>query len=163
MQESVFDFKGAALNGRYRLISLMEFLMLGIILFAVSIFLQVKYSIEDSATLYFASYYMKSYLPVMWCVLALYRFFADKKRAYWLSPKDVSYRVGWLTPTVVTLPVKRLQHVEIKQGALDRLFKLYRVTVLSAGRGFTIPGLNQDEAESLREALLEFVVSEDGE
>lgn len=161
MQQSVFDSSGAALSGRFRFISLMEFLVLGIIIWSASVVMQRLYTAEESATLHFLSFYTKAYLPYIWFVWAIYRFIADKKRSYWLSNKEVSYRYGWFTPVIVTLPVKRLQHVEIKQGILDRLLGLYRISVLSAGRGFTIPGLTKVDAESLRETLLESVVTED--
>lgn len=157
MQVSVFDVNESTLHRRFRLLSLMEFMILGIIIYLASLFFQYKFTAEDSAILFSVTLYLKSYLPAVWLLWACYRFFADKKRCYWLSDREISYRCGWFTPSVVTLPVKRLQHVEIKQGALERAFKLYSVTVLSAGRGFTIPGMSKGAAESLREALLDNV------
>jgi membrane protein YdbS with pleckstrin-like domain len=159
--DTVFETCGKSLDGKFRVISLMEFLILGIIIVLLGFFGQGFYKPDDSATLYAITYQLKYNLPYLWVALMAYRFMADKKRCYWFDDQEVSYRVGWLTPSIVTLPSKRLQHVEIKQGALDRLFNLYRVTVLSSGRGFTIPGMSKHDAEAMRSHLLANVVRED--
>lgn len=159
--EQVFEKNGNKLDGKYRFISMLEFLMSGIIIFLLGLWGQSVYEPEGSATLYAISYQLKYHLPYLWLVLTIYRFFADKKRCYWTDEQEVSYRVGWLTPSIVTLPSKRIQHVEIKQGLFDRMFGLYRVSVLSSGRGFTIPGMVKDDAQAMRAQLLANVVRED--
>jgi uncharacterized protein len=77
---------------------------------------------------------------------------------YLVQPQAVYFRTGalWRTQTVVTL--NRIQHVEITQGPLERLLKLARLVIYTAGgRGsdLTIPGLPVASAESIRDGLLQ--------
>lgn len=159
--QSVFEKRGNALNGKFRYISMLEFLILGILIFLLGFWGQRVLQPSDSAILNAISYQVAHHFPYLWFAVIVYRWMSDGRRCYWVDGKEVSYRVGWLTPSVVTLPSKRIQHVEIKQGFFDRLFNLYRVCVLSAGRGFTIPGLDKVAAETLRSQLLDNVVHED--
>lgn len=77
---------------------------------------------------------------------------------YLVQPQAVYFRTGalWRTQTVVTL--NRIQHVEITQGPLERLLKLARLVIYTAGgRGsdLTIPGLPVASAETIRDGLLQ--------
>ncbi|QYJ86885.1 PH domain-containing protein [Shewanella mesophila] len=57
----------------------------------------------------------------------------------------------------ISLPYTRLQHVSLSQGPLERYFKQHTLKCFSAGSGsaeISLPGLNSDIAESLRQHLL---------
>lgn len=150
-----------ALSPRYRVVSLLECVILGAILWGVAYWLASSFSQEDSALLSVISPFIVTYLPYFWVALCVYRWFADAKRGYWITEDAVSYRVGWFTPSVISVPVKRIQHIEVMQGVIGRLFKLHEVKVLSAGRGVTIPGLTLESASTIRNGLLGDIQSED--
>lgn len=58
----------------------------------------------------------------------------------------------WHVETVV--PFDRIQFVESRQGPLDRVFNLTQVVVYTAaGKAGSIPGLERETAESIREDL----------
>ena len=74
---------------------------------------------------------------------------------YALRHEDLWIRHGvwWLVVTVV--PLARLQFVDTRQGPLDRAFGLSQLVVHTASSGATttLPGLDSDEAEGLRDRL----------
>lgn len=117
----------------------------------------------ETATGHFLVHLLASYGVVLWIVYALYSWVADANKCYSLREWDVSYKSGLLAKKIVSTPIKRIQHIEVTQGAVDRLFKLSKVVILSAGHGFVIPGLQSEIAERVRQSLLEKVKGENGE
>lgn len=56
-----------------------------------------------------------------------------------------------------SIPLARIQHVDVSRGPLERMFGLARVTVFTAGGRLAtaqIPGLEPERADALRLALL---------
>ena len=73
---------------------------------------------------------------------------------YEIRSDDLYFSKGalWLVRTLV--PFDRIQYVETRQGPLDRTFDLHQLVVYTgAGRAGTIPGLDSDEAQALRDQL----------
>ena len=73
---------------------------------------------------------------------------------YEIRSDDLYFSRGalWLVRTLV--PFDRIQYVETRQGPLDRTFGLHQLVVYTgAGRAGTIPGLESDEAQKLRDEL----------
>ncbi len=73
---------------------------------------------------------------------------------YEIRSDDLYFSRGalWLIRTLV--PFDRIQYVETRQGPLDRSFGLHQLVVYTgAGRAGTIPGLESDEAQKLRDEL----------
>ena len=75
-------------------------------------------------------------------------------RGYVLRDKDLTYRAGWIFRKVTTIPFNRIQHSEISQGPLGRLFRLNRLKIYTAGGSasdLSIPGLDPEVAVRLRD------------
>lgn len=72
-----------------------------------------------------------------------------------LRDHDLWIRRGILWVTVSVIPYRRLQFVDTDQGPLARAFGLAELIVHTAAPGTSgrIPGLDAEEAESLRERL----------
>ena len=73
---------------------------------------------------------------------------------YEIRTDDLYFSRGalWLVRTLV--PFDRIQYVETRQGPFDRIFDLHQLVVYTgAGRAGTIPGLESDEAQLLRDQL----------
>lgn len=149
------------LEPRFRLQSSLEYLFTLLFLWGLAVMTgQFKWH-GDSAILSLIVYLVVTYLPWFLGLTLVYRWFSVKKRRYWVNVASVNYYKGWFTPTLTTVPVKRIQHIEITQGSLERLFGLYSLNVKSAGEGITIPGLTQVIAQSLRERLINGIEVED--
>ena len=86
-----------------------------------------------------------------------YGIVADKNKAYAIREHDFSYRSGVIFQSVVSQPILRIQHVELKHGPVDRHFGLASLEVFSAGGAmhtFAIPGLPEEKASEIRSYVL---------
>ncbi|WP_138006446.1 PH domain-containing protein [Halalkalirubrum salinum] len=73
---------------------------------------------------------------------------------------------GVLTEVRTAVPLVRIQHVDSRRSALERLVGLASTVVYTAGsRGadVRIPGLTPDDASALRERLKRLAIEADGE
>lgn len=78
------------------------------------------------------------------------------KKGYALREKDVSYRRGLIFHAITTIPLTRIQHSELIRGPVDRFLGLSSVKIYTAGGSssdMTIPGLNPDVAEKIRDYI----------
>lgn len=66
----------------------------------------------------------------------------------------LTLRHGVITRQVRALPFFRIQHIDTSQGPLDRALGLTALMVHTASISSRLPGIDSDEAESLREDLL---------
>tara|TARA_R110002050_G_scaffold221441_1_gene357273 strand:+ start:53608 stop:54123 length:516 start_codon:yes stop_codon:yes gene_type:complete len=85
--------------------------------------------------------------------MLLFGFLGFYKKAFAIREKDISYRSGLLFHSITTIPLSRIQHTEIVQGPVSRLFGLGAVKIYTAGGSssdIVIPGLAYSEAESIR-------------
>lgn len=76
---------------------------------------------------------------------------------YSLLPSRLWIRSGVFFHREKSIPLSRIQHVDVSRGPLERLFGLARVTVFTAGGRLAtaqIPGLVPERADALRLALL---------
>jgi membrane protein YdbS with pleckstrin-like domain len=67
-------------------------------------------------------------------------------------------RYGILFVEERAVPVKRMQHVDLVRGPIERLFGLATLVVFTAGNegsAFRVPGLRASVAQSLRDRILE--------
>lgn len=72
-----------------------------------------------------------------------------------LRERDLWIRRGIVIRKVSVIPYRRIQFVDTAQGPLARLFGLAELVVHTAAPGTSgrVPGLDADEAETLRERL----------
>lgn len=78
------------------------------------------------------------------------------KRKYALREKDISYKKGILLKKMTTVPFSRIQHVEINEGPISRLFKLASLSVFTAGDSsddLEISGIPKIEALRIKEFI----------
>jgi membrane protein YdbS with pleckstrin-like domain len=79
-----------------------------------------------------------------------------KRRSYALRERDLTYKKGWLFYSTTTVPFNRIQHTEVSQGPLERRYELCTLKIYTAGGSasdLSIPGLEQEEAQELRDFI----------
>ena len=106
-----------------------------------------------------------STLPfVIWAIAILgflltgYSHAADQAKFYSLRELDLHYFSGLLFRKVVSQPITRIQHIELKRGPIERKYGLATLQVFSAGgemHTFQIPGLPVDTAQQIRQFILQ--------
>ncbi|MDU0354869.1 PH domain-containing protein [Paraglaciecola aquimarina] len=90
--------------------------------------------------------------PLCWVT-----FQADKQKYYALRELDVHFSSGLFFKKMVSQPISRIQHIELKRGPIERKAGLASLQVFSAGGAmhtFEIPGLPFANAQQLRQIIL---------
>lgn len=80
------------------------------------------------------------------------------RKGYLLRENDISFHKGIITYKLTTVPFNRIQHVEVNQGILAKMFKLSSLKLYTAGGNasdLSIPGLPQEVAQNLKAFLSE--------
>lgn len=81
-----------------------------------------------------------------------------KRKKYAVREKDILYSTGWLFQSLHMVPFNRLQHCAVNMGPIEREFGLASVslyTAASEGKDITIHGLKQEEAEQIRNLIIQ--------
>jgi len=101
---------------------------------------------------------------VVWSVLffglLLYILLSFPRRQYAVREKDISYSSGLVFHSTTTVPFSRIQHIEIGEGALERLFKMATINIYTAGdngRDLKIKGLTKINAEKIKEFITQSI------
>ncbi len=104
--------------------------------------------------------YMYSFL-ITWVigflVSVVLSYFSWRWQGYVLREHDILYRSGIFFRSVTAVSFNRVQHCEINQGPLDRLFDLAELTVYTAGGSesdLNLSGLNPEVAHKIKEVIL---------
>jgi membrane protein YdbS with pleckstrin-like domain len=82
----------------------------------------------------------------------------DQVKSYTLRELDLHYTSGLFFRKVVSQPITRIQHIELKRGPIERKAGLATLQVFSAGgemHTFEIPGLPVETAQQLRQFILQ--------
>lgn len=80
------------------------------------------------------------------------------RKGYLVRENDISFQKGIITYKLTSVPFNRIQHVEVNQGILAKIFKLSSVKIYTAGGNasdLSIPGLPVDDAKKLKAFLSE--------
>jgi len=85
---------------------------------------------------------------------------------YWryaLGPEELILERGVLVRVRTIVPLRRVQHLDIAQDLIEREFGLARIVLHTAGTrhsAVVLPGLRQEQAEALRDAIKRYPLEE---
>ncbi len=80
---------------------------------------------------------------------------AFKNTGFAVREHDILHKYGWLWRTVVVIPYNRIQHIEVNQGPIDRLFDLSSLSLYTAGGSVEeIEGLLPDQAQNIKAFII---------
>lgn len=77
-------------------------------------------------------------------------------RMYAIRDRDISYKCGLFFRKLTTVPFSRIQHVEIDEGPISRIFKLASISVYTAGDSsddLIIKGIKREKALQIKEFI----------
>ncbi len=153
---SVSDLEFEPLENSYRSV-----LYIGnTIFFAITgtVALSIYFSVKDELP-----YFIQVAAAVLFFTLLIFSFlsihFGFKNKAFAVRQQDIFFQTGWLWKSKTVIPFKRIQHSEVSQGPIDRMFNLGKLRVFTAGGSgsdLTIPGLSFIKANQLKD----FIISE---
>jgi uncharacterized protein len=79
-----------------------------------------------------------------------------KRWRYHVDHNEIDLRRGLFVVTRTLIPIKRVQHVDTRQGPVYRQFGLASVAVTTAGDTHEIPALSEPVADELRRTISEY-------
>ncbi len=82
---------------------------------------------------------------------------AFQNMGYALRKHDLVFRKGWLFEKLHIIPLKKIQHCQVKRGPLERRYGLASLKIFTAGGAgadITLNGLTQQDAERLKDWLV---------
>lgn len=95
---------------------------------------------------------------MLFILFVIYRFKAARAVSFAIRERDLMLRSGLFWRREVIQPSRRVQHVELIRGPLEKRLGLARLKLFSAGTGkatFTIPGLRLMTAARIRRFVLQ--------
>ncbi|MDR0228108.1 MAG: PH domain-containing protein [Flavobacteriaceae bacterium] len=76
-----------------------------------------------------------------------------KCKGYAVRQHDLVYKSGLISKSITIIPYNRVQHLELYEGAISRLFNLCQLELFTAGGtmgDLKVPGLSKEEAERIK-------------
>ena len=143
------------LNKKYRKIMLIRIAIFFLILSAglAAYFLWRNESLKP--TLIILLFSAIALLTLLMVIISLLGF---PKKGYQVRENDISFQRGIITYKITTIPFNRIQHVEVNQGVLPKIFRLSALKIFTAGGNasdLSIPGLPEEVAQKLKAFLSE--------
>jgi len=107
-------------------------------------------------------------LPGVGALVGLYALMiaAARRWARWgyaFTGRELHVASGWLVARHTIVPALRVQHIDVQQGALQRLFGVATLVLHTAGvlnNAVMLPGISREEAERIRDAIRERIGTE---
>ncbi|MET0245196.1 MAG: PH domain-containing protein [Sphingomonas sp.] len=89
-----------------------------------------------------------------WMVLSAGRRW--RRWGYAFTGRELHVAHGWLVHVHTIVPVSRVQHIDVSQGAFERIFGVSTLSLHTAGTEASVvvlPGVTRDTAEDIRDAI----------
>ncbi len=122
----------------------------------VGLFFLVKYKLNDTIPEYTTYLYVG--VSIVFLSIIIFLIIRFSRRSYAIRDKDISYKRGVLIKKITTVPFSRIQHVEIDEAPISRLFNLAAISVFTAGDSsddLVIKGLKKEETYRIKEFITE--------
>jgi uncharacterized protein len=156
------DFEFRSIDKGYLKVSILSSILFFLIFVAGAIAIIEFSEIEDKVISYLISL---SSIVVLFSLNFIITVLGFKKKQYALRQRDIVYTKGLIWSVRTTVPFNRIQHAELKQGPIERIFKLNSLKIYTAGgqsSDLVIPGLPEDVALNIKDFVLK-KTAEDGQ
>jgi len=130
-------------------------------IFATGFFLFLIPKLKGEITNYI--YLLYFILPLIYVLILGILILGFFKKKYAIRQKDISFKKGVLVHSTTTIPFSRIQHIEIDEGAFERIFKLASLSIYTAGdngRDLKISGIKKDKALQMKELISNYLNDE---
>ena len=150
-----------SLDNRYRNVLIIKSLLFSAILFTIYflVFFMVQNNVSTTLKIFVLVLLLIQFFTGLY-----FSYFGFKKKKYKLRQHDIIYKTGlwWTSETAV--PFVRVQHNEIVQGPVERLFGLAKLKLYTAGghsSDLSIPGLKPETARKLKDFITKRIEEEE--
>jgi membrane protein YdbS with pleckstrin-like domain len=146
------------LSEQYAPINRLIHLSLTLIICTVGLTLYLQPFIELPSDLLTVIPYVIWTVAILGFLITWFTHARDLAKSYALKELDLHYSSGLFFRKVVSQPITRIQHIELKRGPIERKVGLATLQVFSAGgemHTFQIPGLPVEIALQIRQFILQ--------
>ncbi|MEJ6807705.1 MAG: PH domain-containing protein [Saprospiraceae bacterium] len=150
---SVLDIKYRSIQKKYRTVSIISATIFALIILAI--LLTINILSGDTWFYDYIIYIMVGWL-LLYCFLILLSFKGFEHKGYAMRERDIIFKKGWIWRSSTIVPFNRVQHTEIEQGPIERLFRLSVLKIFTAGGSSSdlkIPGLLPETANRLKDYI----------
>ncbi len=157
-QTNLKELNLVSVSPTYRQLNIATGFLTGLFFLLVVVVVQFLTQIDlpNELTALFPAGYALVIFFTAWNIV--YHYFADPLLKYAVREHDLNFQSGLIFRSLVSQPILRVQHIEIKRGPLERKCNLATLQVFSAGGAsytFNIPGLEYENAIYLRQFILD--------
>jgi membrane protein YdbS with pleckstrin-like domain len=146
------DFKG--LHGDYLTA---ELIGAGLLIVFLSLGVSIGFFFGHEEMPSFLPYLLLAGLAIMVLLILTSTILGFRRKKYALRQHDIIYKCGWLWRSTTIIPFNRVQHAEVHQGPIERLFNLSSLKVYTAGGSssdLSISGITFKEAQNMKFYIL---------
>ncbi len=141
------------INRTYFKVILVNFLLLAVAFFSILTLLhQLDFLKEFNEYMIF----IYAFFFVFLVCFFFYLRFSFPKRKYAVRERDISYKTGLFVKKTTTVPFSRIQHIEIDEKPISRIFGLASLSVYTAGDSsddLVVRGLKKEVSIQLKEFI----------
>lgn len=132
-----------------------QYLLFRIVAIAIGYYFFNDYDIVRKILIIGTSYYILKFIYEI-CLNPLYY----RNFTYSMDTEMIQTVKGGLTVQKNTIPIRRIQHVDIDQTFYSRFFDLYCLNIYTAGEDHAILFLTKLKAEKLKEEIINLLIEE---
>ncbi|MCF0147666.1 MAG: PH domain-containing protein [Clostridium sp.] len=131
-------------------------LILSSILITIKIFMPKVIDVNDKVNVYFTvgSIILIGLLLINSIVYPIIEY---KQWRYTITKDKIEFTEGIFFIRKVIIPIIRIQHIQLNQGPINKILKLYNITIFTAGGLHKIPNIEIKRAEEISEYLKELI------
>ncbi len=150
---SVLDIKYRQIEKKHRTVSIIATMIFTFIILVIPFFINMA----SSDTWFYDQiiYILGGWSLITGCFVLL-SFKGYEHKGYALRERDIIFKEGWIWRSTTVVPFNRIQHTEIDQGPIERMFGLSKLKIFTAGGASSdlkIPGLLPDTANKLKDYI----------
>ncbi len=143
---------------KFKRLKMTEWVIFFLILFVAGIL--AHHFIKEIPSWVFAVFY------VFWCLMVFYVSalvnLGFKNKGFAICSADVHYKTGWLSRKVISVPICRIQHMEVSQSALGKMWDIAKLDIYTAGdEDLSIRGISFQRASEIKAYLSEKIKEND--
>ncbi len=144
-QSDTIEFE--ALLPKFKRLQMTEWIIFFVILFIGGIL--THNLIEEIPNWIFYVFYVLWGVAV--CYVTALTHYGFPNKGFAICEKDVHYRTGWLSRKITSVPICRIQHLEVSQSSLGKIWNIAKINIYTAGdNDLTIKGISFEKAEQIK-------------
>ena len=150
---SVLDIRYRAIQKKHRTVSIIAVTIFGLIILVIPLTINI---LSGDSWFYDHIIYILSSWLLLYLFMLTISFKGYRHKGYAMRERDIIFKKGWIWRSSTIVPFNRIQHTEIEQGPIERMFGLSVLKIYTAGGSSSdlkIPGLLPDTANRLKDYI----------